>query len=367
MNSIELLKQELAEQKAAIETKKGFVSVANTNVSPAEITEGIKTIPVVDLSSSTATEADVLLGKTFYSGDETLRTGTFVVPEDSGSDSSSDFDANFIDYVVFGKNTAPYPDIELHVPDFTNRIKDYLFYKCPCKCDVYLNSSLSEIGTHAFNAGTDTTLHNFENTNMIKVELNACRETKGIDLSALPDSITTMGNYAFADCAKYSNSLTLPASLSSLGSYAFSCSDTTPVNSIDLSKVPNLTYSLYLFQYIQCLGDVTIPEGITALSAYFNYNGSMKTVTFPTTLTKLNSYTFNAKDFVPLEDLITESYTFQTTTPPAIPNSAFCARLADRTSNPVKFYVPDESLEAYKSLAGLSAFSNNIFPVSQKV
>lgn len=81
MESLEILKQELITQKAEIEQKGGTVSVASLNPSPSEITAGIKTISVPDLTSATATSEDVAEGKTFYSGDNTIKMGTQIVPD----------------------------------------------------------------------------------------------------------------------------------------------------------------------------------------------------------------------------------------------------------------------------------------------
>ena len=73
MESIDLLKQEILNQKKEIENKGGVVNVANLNPSPAEITAGIKTIEMPNFSSATATEDDVANGKTFYAGDSSGR------------------------------------------------------------------------------------------------------------------------------------------------------------------------------------------------------------------------------------------------------------------------------------------------------
>ncbi len=78
MQNIETLKQELINQKAEIEAKGGSVEVAGLNPSPAEITEGIKTIIGADLSDATAKISDVLSGKTFYAGGRTKKMGTLT-------------------------------------------------------------------------------------------------------------------------------------------------------------------------------------------------------------------------------------------------------------------------------------------------
>ena len=75
MNSIDIIKQELINQKTLLEQKGFTVNVANTNPSPTEITEAINNIEV-NLTLANATVDDVALGKTFYAQSGELKTGT---------------------------------------------------------------------------------------------------------------------------------------------------------------------------------------------------------------------------------------------------------------------------------------------------
>ena len=79
MGAFETLKEELELQKQAIESKGGTVNVVNDYPSPSEITAGIYTTTGKDLSDATATESDVLAGKTFYAVNDTLKTGTLEI------------------------------------------------------------------------------------------------------------------------------------------------------------------------------------------------------------------------------------------------------------------------------------------------
>ena len=90
MENLEVLKLELLSQKTEIENKGGVVSVANNNPSPSEITAGIKTIVMPDLSSANATVEDVVNGKTFYAGDREIKVGTKVVPDLTIADATAD-------------------------------------------------------------------------------------------------------------------------------------------------------------------------------------------------------------------------------------------------------------------------------------
>lgn len=61
MDNLEILKQELLAQKAAIESKGGTVVVAENNPSPSEITAGINTIIAVSnaaITNSRSTNAE---------------------------------------------------------------------------------------------------------------------------------------------------------------------------------------------------------------------------------------------------------------------------------------------------------------------
>lgn len=153
MSTLTELKQELILQKTAIESKGGSVKVANTNPSPSEITAGINTIIIPYLSSSTATEADVLEGKTFYSMDSTLKTGTL----------------NFNEIInVFCPFLDTGDTMAFTFPEGVKTIQPYLFYKNPRKLTITFNSDLEEIGSNAFTEA-DVTLTNFHDLTKIKV------------------------------------------------------------------------------------------------------------------------------------------------------------------------------------------------------
>ena len=360
MNSIEILKNELQEQKSAIESKGGVVSVLNTNVSPAEITAGIKSIQVADFEQTTAVESDVLLGKTFYNNNGILVSGNLVVPDNMESNQQ------LLDYILYGKESDPYPNLEIHLPDFTTHIKEFMLYNCKCKADVYINQNLLTVGEAAFHQGVDTNIHDLDKaTNLSYVGINSFRATKGVDLSKLPSGLTHIDNFAFSDCAKYCNGIVVPPNLTTVGSYTFHCSSLTTVDYVDLSQAPYLEYGLHFIENIKCYNDLVIPEGVTSLTSYFNYNGSIKTIILPSTLTKLNTNTFNVKDSTPLEDMINESVVFFNPTPPTINSTSFCLRWRNTTQS-IKFFVPDEAVSTYIAAPAYAPFKNYIYPMSER-
>ena len=77
----------------------------------------------------------------------------------------------------------------------------------------------------------------------------------------LPDSLTTIGDYAFFFCSSLTT-ITLPDSLTTIGAYAFSGCDS--------------------------LTTITLPEGLTTIGdSAFQWCGSLTTVTLPDSLTTI--------------------------------------------------------------------------------
>ena len=77
MSSLEIIKQELIKQKNMLENKGFTVSVSNINPSPTDISNAINNIDV-RFSETTATEYDVLKGKTFISKTQDSEIGVFL-------------------------------------------------------------------------------------------------------------------------------------------------------------------------------------------------------------------------------------------------------------------------------------------------
>lgn len=366
MNSLELLKQELASQKSAIESKGGFVSIANTNVSPSEITAGINSIPAVDFQIATATEADVLSGKTFYAGTNVLKTGSLIQESGGTGGSTNEYAQNFVDYIGYYKPRENETPLNIILPEDLTKIRSYLFFECPNSCHITLNSNLQQVGHYALANASDLHVDNIQDaTSLAQIGPYAFYDVKSMDLKYLPNSIQKIENSAFYNVAFYSTGIKIPSSLTDLSSYAFACTTPAHIDSIDVSQMQVDSFNLHAFEYIYCDDDLVIPNIVTSVSSYVNYNGCFKTVTFPSTCTKINSNAFNFIASIPVEDIKTESYTFLSTTPPTITSTTFNTRLISR-STPIRFYVPDESLSAYKAANYFKNFETYIFPISQK-
>lgn len=357
MTSIEQLKQELLTQKSAIETKGGVVNVANANPSPAEITAGINSISIPNFSTATATEEDVVKGKTFYATNNTLKTGTLEA-----------FTATELEILFNNSSATPIATkLNYYVPQNTTKIRDYFMCQSQSTLDIYFNNELQEIGDHAFQDCPNIRFKNFtEATNLHTIGERGLQGDTSIDLTNIPSCITNLKSYAFADVLTKGKSLIIPANVTEYGNFTFGVSITNKrifCDNVDFSHFTNSTLGNGLLCGVICDCDFTTPSTITTVSQYFNYLGSFNNITITANVTQLSPYCFGTKTAEPAETNKLSTVTFLSETPPTCGMQPFGDRSSRAKS---KFYVPDQSVEAYKTKANLSYYSAYFYPMSQK-
>lgn len=157
---------------------------------------------------------------------------------------------------------------------------------------------------------------------------------KDIGKVNVPDGVTSIGNYAFANCSKLV-SIDLPNSLTSIGESAFQLC--TSLASIDLPD--NLTsISEQAFQQCESLASIDLPNSITSIghAAFYNCT-SLALIDLPNSLTSIGRQGF--RYCASLTTIISRN-----TTPPTIESNTFGDIPADAA-----IYVPAESVEAYKA------------------
>ena len=106
----------------------------------------------------------------------------------------------------------------------------------------------------------------------------------------IPDSVTSIGDYAFEDCSSLI-SVTIPDSVTSIGDYAFgSCGNLISVT------IPDSVTSIGDFAFNGCesLSSITIPDSVTSIGDYaFNWCSSLTSVIIPDSVTSIGKYAFN--------------------------------------------------------------------------
>ena len=150
-------------------------------------------------------------------------------------------------------------------------------------------------------------------------------------------------------------SVVFPSSLKFIGNSAFS--GTPLVGEINLPNLESLGNSAFRgtkITKVVSLGKITILEGILSNGTFYNCVNLVE-VTLPDTLT-----TIGAHDFYGCSSLV--SVVLQAETPTTLGGEAFSKTHAD-----LKIYVPDASVEAYKTATNWSTYANRIHPLSEYV
>lgn len=197
--------------------------------------------------------------------------------------------------------------------------------------DITINSGVTNIGNYAF--------YN-------------CYYITSMTIS---DSVISIGNYAlfncFSDEGEFVN-LTIPDSVTNLGEACLSTNTFLRYLTIGtgITSIPTYCFSA------TSVSSFTIPDSVTSVSgSAFSYCRATKSVTFGTGLTQLDNcfHQMNSLEWI----------AFLGTTPPTLTLSSV---LSDTNTNNCNIYVPDNSVDAYKTADKWMNIADRIQPLSSK-
>ncbi|MDD6983268.1 MAG: leucine-rich repeat protein [Oscillospiraceae bacterium] len=187
------------------------------------------------------------------------------------------------------------------IPNSVTSIGDLAFHGCSGLTSITLGNSVTSIGGWAFNGCTGLTSINVASGNNYyssnngvlfnkkKTALIRYPQGKSQTSYTIPNSVTSIGNYAFCGCSGLT-SITIPNSVTSIGDNAFyGC---TGLTSITLG---NSVTSIGSWAFENCTGltSITIPNSVTSIGrgAFYECTG-LTSITLGNSVTSIGSYAF---------------------------------------------------------------------------
>lgn len=232
----------------------------------------------------------------------------------------------------------------------------WLFSACPNLEEVIIGEKVTEIGTNSIGAvfNSCTSLRRVEikgdSLKVINAAFESCTSLEEINI---PESVETISG-SFNGCTKLSLNANVLNNIKNLISNAFSTTKLYGV--LDCKNLEQLQGGVFRdtnITGVKNLGKITKLSGSSIYVPFYNCK-LLEYVILPSTLISIEALTFsNCKS---LRYIVINAEQ---------PPSLLDKNALNATPSTMSIYVPDESVDAYKSATNWSAYADRIKPLSE--
>ena len=260
------------------------------------------------------------------------------------------------------------------IGDSVTTIGDYAFRFCSSLTSVTIPDSVTEMGNGVFIGCCSLTRFNGKFTSdngrclIVDGTFNSFAPA-GLTEYTIPDSVTTIGQDAFAYCSSLT-SVTIGNSVIQIGGNAFyDCQNIQAVYISDLLAWCNINFECHLTEFVsiaanplycganlylngEVVTDLVVPDGVTEIRmmSFFGCS-SLTSITIPDSVTEIGYAAFAGCS------RLTIAYCKSVTPPTALfDNRSYLWNGFSQNA----IYVPMESVEAYKAAEGWSEYADRI-------
>ena len=240
-----------------------------------------------------AKQATVTSGTTKYSRE-------VVIPESIEHEGVS-YSVTSIGFKAFDSCTGL---TSISIPNSVTSIGVYAFQGCSRLTSIIIPSSVTSIASYAFNGCSTLTSISIPN-NVTSIGTFAFQNCSGLTSVTIGNSVTSIGIYAFYGC----NSLTSVniSDLAAWCNISFKDNSSNPLNfahhlflngtEIKDLVIPNSMTSIgnYAFYGCSCLTSLTIPNSVTSIGNYaFSGCSSLTSLTIPNSVSSIGTYAMSS-------------------------------------------------------------------------